>query len=686
LVVVLEDLQWAEDSLLDLLGYVSSTAADVPLVLVCTARPELDERRPTWGSAGADAMTIRLEALGGEETDELLSGLLGIIELDPSARDRIAAFAEGNPLFLEEILSILIDDGHLQEREGRWEPSGDLGAVPIPPTVKALLDARVDRLSSPERDVLEAAAIVGRGFDLEDLSDLRPDTDPGDVVEILDALCRRDLLDLRRFTSRGSSSYAFRHLLIRDVAYAAIPRNRRARDHERFGRAVAERAGDRLREVDEIVGYHLEAAFDLRQGSAGERAGAAALGDLAAAHLAAAGRRAFARDDATAAASLFGRALNCLGDDDRLRSDLSRLRGAALFDLGRFDEARGVLLRGLDAADRSGDGALRWRLQLELMELDVYTRPGDRAARETQVFADEAVTALAELGDAAGLARAYRLLGEALTLQGHLDEGLEAFEQGMRYAVEAGDEREVALPQRLMGLHGTTPLSVFIAQCEQLMANPTRRPRPEVVMRMAFAHALAGHEAEAHLHVEQGLALAREVGGPFRVADAELYAGLALLHLGESSEAALLLENAQRRLAELGEQNLRSTVLAIFGESLFRLGRLDEADAAAEQSRQLAAEDDWASQLLWRQVRAKVLAVRGDTQAACALITESTQIADRTDFLTMAAFAHLDSSEVFGKAGDADTASRERELGMSLFARKGVADRVAELVRDHVKR
>lgn len=673
LAVVLEDLQWAEGPLLDLVGYVASAVSDAPFVLACSARSERDEPQPAWGGTGADTMMIRLEPLTETETDALLAELLGSSDLAEDVRGRITAATEGNPLFLEEVLSILIDDGHLLQRDGLWRSVGDLSVVPIPPTVKALLDARVDRLSPAERDVLEAASIVGRGFDLADLADLRPESDSSDVLESLDSLCRRGLLDLRRFTRRGSSAYEFRHLLIRDVAYGAIPRERRARDHEMLGRALLDRAGDSLGETHEVIGYHLETAYHLGYQPGRLDAGTGALGSLAATHLAAAGRRAFALDDAPSAASLFARAMACVPDADPSLADLARLRGAALFDLGDFELARDVLSSGLDAATRSDDAILGWRLRLELMELDVYTRPEDRPAAEVQRFAEGAIVEISELGDAVGLARAHRLLGEALMLQGQLDAGMEAFELGGRYARDAGDEREVALPQRLMGLHGTTPLPIFVAHCEQLKADPARRPRPEVVMRLAFAQALMGSGSDAQASLTEGLRLAKDVGGAFRVADAELYAGLAKLHLGEAEDAAVLLESSAARLGAIGESNLRSTVEGELAEAWYRLGRLDDALAASDRCRELAADDDWASQMLWRQVRAKVLAVRGKARSALDLISEALEIAGRTDFLTMTAFVHLDAADVRERAGDGEGARRDRSLAASLLEKKGAS-------------
>lgn len=675
LVVVMEDLQWGDDSLLDLIGYVSSTVANVPVAFICSARPELVERRPNWASARADAETIRLEPLDQDETDDLLDQLLGTA-LTGSARDRIATAAEGNPLFLEEIVSILIDDGHLRQREGKWEAVGDVSSVPLPPTVKALLEARVDRLPREEREILEAVAIVGREFSDEDIEDLRPDEDATQTTAALDALCRRDLLELQRFSRPGSRWYTFRHILIRDVVYQAIPREARAADHERFGRARIERAGERLPEVQEMVGYHLETAFRLRRGLAADPADLAALGRLAASHLGAAGRRAFGRDDIAAAANLFGRALACVGPDEPERGELARLRGAALFDLGRFDEAEEALRAGVEAGARGSDEALRWRLELERRHAVTYLRPGERSAADVLAFAEEGVAALTHLGDTAGVARAERLRGEALSLLGRQEEALEAFISGWRLAQEAGDERELALRPQPTGVHGPTPLPVVIQQCERLLAE-SPRPRPETVMRLGFAEALVGEEEKARRRLEEGLALAHDVGGAFRVADAEVYAGAAFLFLDDAQTAVVHLDRAVRDLRDIGEQSVRSTAVALLGEALFRVGRVDEADAAAAESKEIAAVDDQASQMAWRQVRAKVLVTRGDLEAAVAMIQEATEIADATDFLTMAALAHLDAADILTAAGAVPAARRQREQAIELLNRKRATTHLA---------
>jgi tetratricopeptide (TPR) repeat protein len=581
-------------------------------------------------------------------------------------------------LFLQEIVSFLIDDGHLHEQEGRWEPTDDLTAVPLAPTVRALLEARVDRLPPQERDVLAAAAIVGREFRDEDLEVLLPDVDAARFNAALDTLCRRDLVELQRLSRPGSRQFAFGHVLVRDVVYRSLSKEVRSRDHERYGRALIEMAKGRLAEVQEIVGYHLESAFHLREALLADPHELQGLGDEASRHLAAAGRRAFGRDDLAAAASLFGRALRCRRRSDGEWCEMARLQSGALFDLGRFEEAEEVVARALAVAERIGDEALRWRLELEQRNLGAYLRPLDNSAADLRAFAEEAVDTLRTLDDTTGLARAQRLLGEALLLLGRQEEANEAFLEGWKLAERSKDERELAFRPEVAGLHGPTPLPTFIEQCERVLIEAPR-PRPETLMRLALATALVGREEEANARIEQGLARARDVGGAFRVADAELHAGAALLYLGDLEPAVSLLSSATERLGALGEVSVRSTALALLGEAHFRLGHLDEALSAAESCREIAAEDDQASQIGWRQVSAKVAAARGRRDEALQLAREATSIADSTDFLTMAAFAHLDAAQVLADVNDPDGSREEHDIALTLFEQKGVAGLVVSV-------
>jgi DNA-binding SARP family transcriptional activator len=240
LIVVLEDLHWADATLLDLIEYVVEASRDAPLFVLCLARHELVQGRPSWGGGRLDGTNLTLGALDGDESSQLLDNLLGQAELDGATRRRIMEAAEGHPLFLEELLGMLIDEGILNWEEGRWVLVRDLSAFHLPPTVQALFDARLDRLSPGERATLEHAAIIGREFSEQDLRVLAEDTDG--LETMLGQLVRRDFLELDR-TTRTGRTYRFRHILLHDAVYEGMSKESRARDHEAFGSYLEGQAG-----------------------------------------------------------------------------------------------------------------------------------------------------------------------------------------------------------------------------------------------------------------------------------------------------------------------------------------------------------------------------------------------------------------------------------------------------------
>ncbi len=272
--------------MLDLVEHVADLARDAPIVLLCLARPELVERRPSWGGGKWNATTVLLEPLDAAETEQLIAELGGV---GAELYERVVQVAEGNPLFVEEMLALVRDS------------SG--GEVEVPPTIQALLAARLDQLDPAERSVLERGAIEGRTFHRGAVAALAEGED--ELDRRLVALVRKELVRPDRPQLPGEDAYRFRHLLIRDATYDALPKTVRAELHERFA-AWLERHGADVVELDEILGYHLEQAARYLEelglpdavlaGRAGER-------------LAAAGRNALVRGDERAAARLLERAL-----------------------------------------------------------------------------------------------------------------------------------------------------------------------------------------------------------------------------------------------------------------------------------------------------------------------------------------------------------------------------------------
>ena len=246
LVVVFDDIHWGEETFLDLIEHIADWSRDAQILLLCMARPDLLDERPAWAGGKANATTISLAPLTEEETTELIDHLLGEAGLPAEVRVRIASVAEGNPLFVEEMFRMLIDDGLLTQYGDHWVPSADLARVSIPPTISALLSARLDRLSDPERQVIERAAIEGKEFHRGAVVELLPEPAKAAADQDLKTLTRKELISPERSLLPGEDAYRFRHLLIRDAAYDRIPKQDRAAFHVAFADWLVRVAGDRV--------------------------------------------------------------------------------------------------------------------------------------------------------------------------------------------------------------------------------------------------------------------------------------------------------------------------------------------------------------------------------------------------------------------------------------------------------
>ena len=340
LVLVVDDLQWAEPVLIELLDHVLDLGRG-PILLIAIARPELEDVRPDWLARSSLAL-LRLDALVETDAATLLDLLAP--ELPPGElRSRILASAEGNPLFVEQFVAFATDEALAGRPTLDERTAVDL---PIPPTIGALLAARLDRLPEAERHLLERASVVGRTFWTGALTELLPDSEHRDVAGRLARLARRDLIRPQPSDFADEDAYRFRHLLIRDAAYAGLPKRDRSELHERFADWLERSSRQREREieVEEILGYHLEQAFHYRDELGPLDDDALALGGRASTPLASAGRRALARSDFPAAAKLLDRAARVLGERDRERAGLLVSAGEAYLEIGEFTTADDVLV------------------------------------------------------------------------------------------------------------------------------------------------------------------------------------------------------------------------------------------------------------------------------------------------------------------------------------------------------
>jgi class 3 adenylate cyclase/tetratricopeptide (TPR) repeat protein len=412
LVAVFDDLHWSEPPLLDLIEHIADFSRRAPILIVCLARPELLERRSGWGDDRLNATTVLLDPLGPAETaaliDELLPAGPGIAR---QLRERVQAIAAGNPLFVEEILA-LISESNSPE-------------IVIPPTIQALLAARLDQLRAEDRTALECGSVEGQSFHRGTVQVMAPQE--RDVPGRLMALVRQDLLRPDRAVLPGEEAFRFRHLLIRDAAYETLSKADRARLHERFARWLEERGTD-LAELDEIAGYHLEQAFGYwcELGPAGDNA--QRLARDAAAHLEAAGRRAMDRGDTAAAVNLLERAEALLPlRETNLAVQLSLTRGLA--ESGRIDDAITRASRLADQCSAAGDHIGELRARLEQVRWQVSADP-ERWLAELDALVKQARPAIEQYGDGAAQAALEHAAGYVDYIRCRQAAALAAFSAG----------------------------------------------------------------------------------------------------------------------------------------------------------------------------------------------------------------------------------------------------------------
>ena len=430
--LVMDDIQWAEPTLLELIEYIAGWSVDSPILLVCLARPELLEVRPGWGGGNLNATSISLEPLSLEECGSLVANLLAIEHVDPAVRERIAAVAEGLPLFAEELLAMLVDEGRIVRGPDGWLASGDLDELAVPPTTSALLAARIDRLGERERVTLECASIMGQVFYREALDDL------ANGEADLGALVRKQFVRPERSDMVDVEAFAFRHLLIRDAAYEGVTKDERARLHERFAEWLERRAP----EQDELIGHHLEQAHGFLGEVGADPARSGSLGERAAVHLAAAGTRALDRNDMPATVNLLTRASSMMSRGGSLHVTTSIDLGKALIEGGAIDQGNDFFDDAVATAEAGDDAALAARARVARL---VYRWWGHLTPEEAESSTREASEALAlfeRLGDDLGAAWALVVLGHRTWSYCRAEETRRSWRRAVDLFRRAGDHRE----------------------------------------------------------------------------------------------------------------------------------------------------------------------------------------------------------------------------------------------------
>jgi len=674
-VIVFDDIHWAEANMLELIAHVAATAK-APILVIATARPDLVDDHPRWMQGRANAATLSLAPLSDADGARIVENILGPIGLPAVVQERIAKAAEGNPLFVEQIVSSFIDDGLLRvDPTGGWAVHGAVADADVPPTIAALLSARVDKLPADEKAVLETGSVAGAVFHRGAVQELAAPALRERVPATIAGLDAKQLLHLVESSFAGDSAYRFHHALLRDAAYQRLLKRARAELHERFGEWLGRVAGPRMLEFEEIVGYHLEQAYRFRGelGPLDEKA--IAIGIRAAARLGASGRRAIARGDIPAAANLIERAMAALPEGDRGRIELAVDLGETLREKGDFTRAADVLRTAIEGATAIGDDALRTALTLVELLVRKSTDPigwEERALEETR----RAIDVFAEAGDHASLARAWRLLGNVHGGVGRFEAGRESVERAIAEARSAGDRRQETRSLPVLGLcllYGPEPAEQAIARCEELLAAAHGDQRAEAMLMNALAqlYAMRGEFDHARTLYRRGRATLEDLGATVQATAVSIYSGRVELLAGDPAAAEERMRPAYDTFRKIGERATCSTLAAILGEAVYQQGRYDEADALSHVSEEIASPDDFDAQYRWRALRAKIHARNGDVPEAETIARESVRIVQQSDSPVEQADALLALVAVLRQSGRSDESLPITAQALQLYEAKG---------------
>ena len=673
LIAVLDDVQWAEHAFLDLVEHLADWSRDAPILLVCIGRPELLEVRPGWGGGKLNALSSLLNPLEPRDTETLIDNLLGG-RVPDELRERVVRAAEGNPLYVEELVRVLEDSGAIRRRDGAWEVDLTAAELVVPPTIHALLAARLDALPPAERATLGAAAVEGKVFHLAAVDAIGPKSD---ARQHLGALVRKELIRPHAARLESEEAFSFHHQLVRDAAYDALPKSARSDLHERYADWLGQRAGTR-RDVDEIVGYHLEQAHRYRVDVTPPDEQATELAGRAATLLGTAGCRAYGRGDVRAARGLLERASRLDGAAGRTtRRDLAETFAMALVWTGEIGRGIALLREAVATAGSTGDPLHEVRSRLALAEALMLANP-DEAFSEMAWIETEAIPLLEPLGEDALLARAWHALSQRDWGACRAAETIAKSERAAAHARRAGDRR---LELDTIGwvytatLFGPAPVPEGIARCDTALAQESDLSLRHMALNARSGLlAYAGRFEEARADHARCLAILDELGRDVMAAVVSGHVGgLIEASAGDLPAAERLMRRGLDRLRAFGERSFLSTSAAQLADFVYPQGRLDEAEALTRESEAAGSADDISTQTAWRQVRAKVLARRREHPEAERLAREAVALIEPTDWLVTRATALDALAEVLELAGQATRRPRCSATRSPSTSRRGTS-------------
>jgi class 3 adenylate cyclase/DNA-binding winged helix-turn-helix (wHTH) protein len=657
LLLVFDDIHWAEPTLLDLIEYLGEWA-EGPILVVCAARGDLREARPAWGGPTSTGFVVELGPLAPEDVSALVSTLAGE-RPQTELEERVVQHAGGNPLFAEQLLALATERPEL--------------ALDPPPTIEALLASRFDRLDPHELAVLRRASVIGRRFSWDELIGVTPRADRARTKQQLAALMERG------FVHPAGELYRFHHVLVRDVAYRGLPKAERAELHELAATVLERRDG-----ADEVVGFHFEQAHRYLIELARRDQHATELATAGGERLGQAGLRAWRRADLSAALNLLGRATTLLRPGHAERAELLCELGLGFRVRGDIEAAEAILE---EASRTSADDRVRVRAELELWHARSLRNP--QLVRAALEVAEQAIPVLEAAGDDRALGRAWLIVGTIKSnYQCENAAGAEACVRAAQHYRRAGWSPSTSLASLGSALYcGPTPVSDALELCEQLLVEHggDRASEANILVWLGALEAMRCQFGLAREAVARARVVYEELGLTLALDTCDLVLGVVEMLDGKPEAAEIILRQGCALCEELELWAALSNRASDLADALYVQNRFAEAEEWAAVGRKQAADDDLSAQAAWRSVAAKLMARTGAPDAE-RVAREAVDMTSSTDALNERARSLADLAEVLRVAGRHEAAQAPAAEALELYEQKGNLAAVALLRASEARR
>jgi class 3 adenylate cyclase/ketosteroid isomerase-like protein len=679
--LVLDDIQWADTLLLDFIEHLVEWVQDVPVLVLALARPEVREIRPDLVTVSRwVSEAVHLGGLDAGATAELAAKVLGATQLPDELLRRLPSSTGGNPLFVRELIGMLAHDGVLVRQPAGWRLTIDVDAIAIPPTIHALLASRLERLEPADRRILEIASVVGSDFPLGAVRALADSAATG-ITLSLNRLRRLDLAQPTGAYVGDEPVWRFHHVLIRDVAYRRLLKSDRADLHEQLADWVATSGPSVAFDSDEMIARHLEAAHTYRRelGTLDEHTAALAL--RSARHYAASARRALDRDELVSAGTQAARGAALATADEGVHAELLLIGCEAFLSAG--DVASGAPLVD-DLEHIAGDELAPWATCYRCQFL-VYTDP--ERLLEVDARLQGAIDEFGRRDDPAGLAKAHRVRASARARLGRIGDCEVDLFEALIAARQSGDHRQItaalgAAPAA--ALWGPSPVPKAGGRCldvVRMQRMTTAAPSLEATSLrcLAVLELLRGRPDKARTMLADARQVVADLGLRHGLMETELFAGIIESMEGDPVAAEPHFRMALEGLDALGVGADAGQAAALLAQSVLAQGRVDEADRHAAESERLAGRN-LKTAIAWRAVRAEILAAQERHAEAVAMARDAVSVAAGTDLVLDHADTCLALSRVLAAAGDAKGAKTARDDADRLYAAKEVVTAIGRVV------